>query len=213
VTCHAPLLTRTPAESQTRAYTLLNRDSVDFRFSPWGRTLFMDITWQDPATGALGYVVIDTLVRGTASGGLRMRKGCTLDEVRGLAQGMTRKEAIHLREGRALRARRRCQRRHRLRSPRRLAPKMSSNDSSSPWSTRSCALLLGTRRGPRSPAEATSTRSSTVVASVRRTHRSRQTPRPTPQPPRRAVDDAPSPPSSTASHKTNSSADSAWPPR
>lgn len=62
--------------------------------------MFMDITWQDPATGAHGYVVIDTLVRGTASGGLRMRKGCTLDEVRGLAQGMTRKEAIHLREGR-----------------------------------------------------------------------------------------------------------------
>ena len=42
----------------------------------------MDITWQDPDTGALGYVVIDTLVRGTASGGLRMRKGCTLEEVR-----------------------------------------------------------------------------------------------------------------------------------
>lgn len=62
--------------------------------------MFMDITWQDPVTGTLGYVVIDTLVRGTASGGLRMRKGCTLDEVRGLAQGMTRKEAIHLREGR-----------------------------------------------------------------------------------------------------------------
>lgn len=60
----------------------------------------MDITWQDPVTGAHGFVVIDTLVRGTASGGLRMRKGCTLEEVRGLAQGMTRKEAIHLREGR-----------------------------------------------------------------------------------------------------------------
>lgn len=30
--------------------------------------MFMDITWQDPATGAAGYVVIDTLVRGTASG-------------------------------------------------------------------------------------------------------------------------------------------------
>ena len=60
----------------------------------------MDITWQDPVTGAQGFVVIDTLVRGTASGGLRMRQGCTLEEVRGLAQGMTRKEAIHLRPGR-----------------------------------------------------------------------------------------------------------------
>ncbi|PCC50019.1 Glu/Leu/Phe/Val dehydrogenase dimerization domain-containing protein [Brevibacterium aurantiacum] len=62
--------------------------------------MFMDITWQDPITGTHGFVVIDTLVRGTASGGLRMRQGCTLEEVRGLAQGMTRKEAIHLREGR-----------------------------------------------------------------------------------------------------------------
>ncbi|WP_252199208.1 glutamate dehydrogenase [Brevibacterium sp. RIT 803] len=62
--------------------------------------MFMDITWQDPITEAHGFVVIDTLVRGTASGGLRMRQGCTLDEVRGLAQGMTRKEAIHLRPGR-----------------------------------------------------------------------------------------------------------------
>ena len=62
--------------------------------------MFMDITWQDSVTGAAGFVVIDTLVRGTASGGLRMRKGCTLEEVRGLAQGMTRKEAIHLRVGR-----------------------------------------------------------------------------------------------------------------
>ena len=60
----------------------------------------MDVTWQDPVTGVHGFVVIDTLVRGTASGGLRMRQGCTLDEVRGLAQGMTRKEAIHLRSGR-----------------------------------------------------------------------------------------------------------------
>ena len=61
----------------------------------------MDITWQDPITGTHGFVATDTLaVRGTASGGLRMRKGRTLEEVRGLAQGMTRKEAIHLREGR-----------------------------------------------------------------------------------------------------------------
>lgn len=54
----------------------------------------LEITWTDPVTGRLGYVVIDTLVRGLASGGLRLRKGCTLDEVRGLAKGMTRKEAL-----------------------------------------------------------------------------------------------------------------------
>lgn len=53
-----------------------------------------EITWTDPVTGCKGYVVVDTLVRGLASGGLRLRKGCTLEEVRGLAQGMTRKEAL-----------------------------------------------------------------------------------------------------------------------
>ncbi|WP_137826995.1 Glu/Leu/Phe/Val dehydrogenase dimerization domain-containing protein [Brevibacterium sp. 2SA] len=62
--------------------------------------MFMDITWQDPITGTHGFVVIDTLVRGAASGGLRMRAGCTLEEVRGLAEGMTRKEAIHRVPGR-----------------------------------------------------------------------------------------------------------------
>ncbi len=54
----------------------------------------LEITWTDPVTGRNGFVVIDTLVRGLASGGLRLREGCTLDEVRGLAQGMTRKEAL-----------------------------------------------------------------------------------------------------------------------
>lgn len=54
----------------------------------------LEITWTDPVTGRNGYVVIDTLVRGLASGGLRLREGCSLDEVRGLARGMTRKEAI-----------------------------------------------------------------------------------------------------------------------
>lgn len=54
----------------------------------------LEITWTDPVTGRKGYVVIDPLVRGLASGGLRLREGCTLAEVRGLALGMTRKEAI-----------------------------------------------------------------------------------------------------------------------
>ncbi|MDK3255573.1 Glu/Leu/Phe/Val dehydrogenase dimerization domain-containing protein [Blastococcus capsensis] len=55
---------------------------------------FLETTWTDPVTGRKGYVVLDTLVRGLASGGLRLREGCTLDEVRGLAQGMTRKESL-----------------------------------------------------------------------------------------------------------------------
>lgn len=37
--------------------------------------MFMDITWQDPVTGTHGFVVIDTLVRGSASGDC----GCAKD--------------------------------------------------------------------------------------------------------------------------------------
>ncbi|MFI9387535.1 Glu/Leu/Phe/Val dehydrogenase dimerization domain-containing protein [Kutzneria sp. NPDC052558] len=57
----------------------------------------LEVTWTDPVTERQGYLVIDRLVRGVCSGGLRMRAGCTLDEVRGLAAGMTRKEALYYR--------------------------------------------------------------------------------------------------------------------
>lgn len=60
------------------------------------RPPFLEITWHDHQSDAVGYVVIDRLLRGVASGGLRMRKGCTLEEVRGLADAMTKKEAVHL---------------------------------------------------------------------------------------------------------------------
>lgn len=56
---------------------------------------FLEVTWTDPGTGCRGYLVIDRLVRGVASGGLRMRRGCTLSEVRGLARGMTLKEGLN----------------------------------------------------------------------------------------------------------------------
>src|SRR3954468_14787269 len=56
---------------------------------------FLEVTWTDPVTGCRGYLVIDRLVRGVASGGLRMRRGCTLFEVRGLARGMTLKEGLN----------------------------------------------------------------------------------------------------------------------
>ncbi|MEW2251718.1 Glu/Leu/Phe/Val dehydrogenase dimerization domain-containing protein [Streptomyces sp. NPDC006975] len=55
----------------------------------------VSLTWTDPETGHQGFLVIDRLVRGVSSGGLRMRAGCTLEEVTGLARGMTRKEALH----------------------------------------------------------------------------------------------------------------------
>ncbi|MFF0750943.1 Glu/Leu/Phe/Val dehydrogenase dimerization domain-containing protein [Streptomyces sp. NPDC004267] len=55
----------------------------------------ISLTWTDHVTGRNGYLVVDRLVRGVCSGGLRMRPGCTLDEVAGLARGMTMKEALH----------------------------------------------------------------------------------------------------------------------
>ncbi|MCL7425920.1 glutamate dehydrogenase [Streptomyces sp. YS415] len=55
----------------------------------------LSLTWTDDLTGRQGFLVIDRLVRGVCSGGLRMREGCTLDEVAGLARGMSMKEALH----------------------------------------------------------------------------------------------------------------------
>ncbi|SMD24270.1 Glu/Leu/Phe/Val dehydrogenase dimerization domain-containing protein [Kibdelosporangium aridum] len=56
---------------------------------------YLQVTWHDPVTGRPGFLVIDRLVRGVCSGGLRMRAGCTLAEVTGLAAGMTAKEALN----------------------------------------------------------------------------------------------------------------------
>lgn len=60
-----------------------------------GDAPLMSLVWTDHVTGHRGYLVVDRLVRGVASGGLRMRPGCTLAEVAGLARGMTMKEALH----------------------------------------------------------------------------------------------------------------------
>ncbi|AYN38398.1 glutamate dehydrogenase [Streptomyces dangxiongensis] len=62
--------------------------------APW-----MSLVWTDHVTGRRAFLVVDRLVRGVASGGLRMRPGCTLEEVTGLARGMTMKEALHYRPG------------------------------------------------------------------------------------------------------------------
>ncbi|MDX3532061.1 Glu/Leu/Phe/Val dehydrogenase dimerization domain-containing protein [Streptomyces sp. ID05-39B] len=55
----------------------------------------LSLTWTDHVTGRRGHLVVDRLVRGVCSGGLRMREGCTLEEVTGLARGMSLKEALH----------------------------------------------------------------------------------------------------------------------
>lgn len=57
-------------------------------------TPFLSLTWTDHVTGRQGFLVVDRLVRGVCSGGLRMRPGCTLQEVAGLAHGMSLKEAL-----------------------------------------------------------------------------------------------------------------------
>jgi glutamate dehydrogenase (NAD(P)+) len=52
------------------------------------------LTWTDPVTGAHGYLVVHTLVSALATGGTRMRAGCTLSEVEDLARGMAAKTAV-----------------------------------------------------------------------------------------------------------------------
>ena len=54
---------------------------------------YMRLTWTDPVTGAHGYLVVHTLVDDLATGGTRMRAGCTMSEVEDLARGMAAKTA------------------------------------------------------------------------------------------------------------------------
>src|SRR5256886_17015185 len=50
--------------------------------------------WHGVATGAKGWLVIDRLVEGMCSGGIRMRPGVTVDEVSDLARTMSHKMAV-----------------------------------------------------------------------------------------------------------------------
>jgi glutamate dehydrogenase (NAD(P)+) len=65
---------------------MVSRDDIRSRTEP-----FLRVTWTDSVTGAKGYVVIDRLVGSIATGGTRMRAGCTLEEVEDLASGMSYK--------------------------------------------------------------------------------------------------------------------------
>jgi glutamate dehydrogenase (NAD(P)+) len=60
---------------------------------------YLEVTWTDDETGITGFVVIDRLSRGVAGGGLRMRKGVTIEEVRDLARGMTLKDPVLWQDG------------------------------------------------------------------------------------------------------------------
>ena len=57
-------------------------------------TPYLVSEWHDQATGARGWFVIDRLVGGMCSGGIRMRPGVTVDEVTDLARTMSHKMAI-----------------------------------------------------------------------------------------------------------------------
>lgn len=57
------------------------------------RSPYLRMEWVDAETGALGWLVVDSLVQGMATGGTRMRSGCTVNEVADLAYGMSNKTA------------------------------------------------------------------------------------------------------------------------
>ena len=57
-------------------------------------TPYLVTEWHDRATGARGWFVIDRLVSGMCSGGIRMRPGVTVDEVTQLARTMSHKMAV-----------------------------------------------------------------------------------------------------------------------
>ena len=56
---------------------------------------FLKVVWSDTESSATGYVVVDRLVCGIATGGLRTRAGCTLAEVEDLAREMSLKAGAY----------------------------------------------------------------------------------------------------------------------
>lgn len=55
----------------------------------------LQVTWNDPDSTATGFVVVDRLICGVATGGLRTRAGCTAEEVGDLASEMSLKTALY----------------------------------------------------------------------------------------------------------------------
>lgn len=69
-------------------------EPVESTETPEHRPL-LRFTWSDPQGPATGYVVVDRLVCGIATGGLRTRAGCTVEEVEDLAREMSLKTALY----------------------------------------------------------------------------------------------------------------------
>jgi glutamate dehydrogenase (NAD(P)+) len=63
------------------------------RVAPFDRPPEHEVAWIDPVTGARGWLVVHSLVGGLATGGTRMRSGCTRNEVADLARCMATKTA------------------------------------------------------------------------------------------------------------------------
>src|SRR5437899_6127799 len=73
---------------------LMRSRSGDVCFEVATLTPHLVSEWHDETTGARGWLVIDRLVEGMCSGGIRMRPGVTLDEVSDLARTMSHKMAV-----------------------------------------------------------------------------------------------------------------------
>lgn len=80
------------ADLTTRLSTILQREGT-VRLETSRHDPLLRVAWSDPDSTATGYVVIDSLVAGIATGGTRMRAGCTEDEVADLAAEMSLKTA------------------------------------------------------------------------------------------------------------------------
>ena len=59
------------------------------------RRPLLRLAWSDPESDATGFVVVDRLVTGIATGGLRTRAGCTMEEVEDLAREMSLKTGVY----------------------------------------------------------------------------------------------------------------------
>lgn len=59
------------------------------------RSPYLRVIWSDPESEATGFLVVDRLVTGIGTGGLRTRTGCTLEEVEDLAREMSLKVGVY----------------------------------------------------------------------------------------------------------------------
>ena len=86
-------MTLTPIERPGSVPAVPETPAARTMATPRRRSPYLRMEWIDAETGAVGWLVVDSLVQGMATGGTRMRAGCTVDEVADLAYGMSNKTA------------------------------------------------------------------------------------------------------------------------